>query len=169
MLALESTMNKFLRGNAASSLQKTYDEAHMICSTAIYFEGQHDEDEALRSWRRALDRITHLTTSHRLPSHYTPKNASERNLYDSLRRLEAQCHERIDILESLRRARQDAEASYRAASAASAAHYAATTPTTPTTTTARGGMPHPREPEQAVAGGPPRLTTSRGETHSSSR
>jgi hypothetical protein len=30
-----------LRKNApASSMQKTYDECYLICSTAIYFEGQ---------------------------------------------------------------------------------------------------------------------------------
>lgn len=29
-----------LRKTPASSMQKTYDECYLICSTAIYFEGQ---------------------------------------------------------------------------------------------------------------------------------
>ncbi|KAI5304708.1 hypothetical protein KEM56_006074 [Ascosphaera pollenicola] len=97
-------MNKILRSNTASSLQKTYDETYILCSTAIYFEGQNNEEEALRSWRIAQDRINYLN-AHRMPSNYQPKNQSERNVYESLRRLEQQCQERIDILESLKQSR----------------------------------------------------------------
>lgn len=31
-----------MRNKAASSMQKTYDECYLICSTAVYFEGQVD-------------------------------------------------------------------------------------------------------------------------------
>jgi hypothetical protein len=29
-----------MRNKTSSSLQKTYDECYLICSTAVYFEGQ---------------------------------------------------------------------------------------------------------------------------------
>jgi hypothetical protein len=32
-----------MRNKPASSMQKTYDECYLICSTAVYFEGQVEE------------------------------------------------------------------------------------------------------------------------------
>lgn len=38
--ALNSTSSVMMRSKPASSMQKTYDECYLICSTAVYFEGQ---------------------------------------------------------------------------------------------------------------------------------
>lgn len=35
-----------MRKAPATSMQKTYDECYLICSTAIYFEGQVRSEEA---------------------------------------------------------------------------------------------------------------------------
>jgi hypothetical protein len=40
---LESTLKVMMRNKPASSMQKTYDECYLICSTAVYFEGQVDD------------------------------------------------------------------------------------------------------------------------------
>ncbi|KAF7125179.1 hypothetical protein CNMCM5793_001288 [Aspergillus hiratsukae] len=93
---------------AASSLQKTYDECYLSCSTAVYFEGQNNEDEALRAWRSALDTISYHN-AYRLSSTYTPKNETEKALQDSIRQLELQCRERVDLLEALRESRKEAQ------------------------------------------------------------
>lgn len=39
-----------MRNKTSSSMQKTYDDCYLICSTAVYFEGQV-------SVRRSLSRI----------------------------------------------------------------------------------------------------------------
>ncbi|EAW06884.1 putative AAA family ATPase [Aspergillus clavatus NRRL 1] len=93
---------------AASSLQKTYDECYLSCSTAVYFEGQNNEDEALRAWRSALDTISYHN-AYRLSSTYTPKNETEKALQDSIRQLELQCRERVDLLEALRESRKESQ------------------------------------------------------------
>ncbi|KAH8193933.1 hypothetical protein TruAng_011901 [Truncatella angustata] len=82
-----------------SNLQKTYDESYLRCSTAVYYESQSDEKEAMRYWRSALDLLTQNAQS---TTTYTPRTATERALIESLKTLEVQCKERIDLLEALR-------------------------------------------------------------------
>ncbi|KAK3384754.1 oligomeric complex COG6-domain-containing protein [Podospora didyma] len=92
---------------AAPVLQKTYDESYLTCSTAVYYESQGNEDEAMRCWKLALDQIYDHHANKVLPN-YTPRSETERALVDSLRQLELQCKERIDLLEALRLSRQEA-------------------------------------------------------------
>ncbi|KAI1936086.1 hypothetical protein LOZ12_005662 [Ophidiomyces ophidiicola] len=96
-----------LRSNPGTLMQKTYDECYLMCSTAVYFEGQNNEQEALRSWRNSLDTIYRYNAS--LSSAYTPQNETERSLQRSIRGLEIQSKERIDLLEALRESRKTAE------------------------------------------------------------
>ncbi|KIW11057.1 hypothetical protein PV08_10356 [Exophiala spinifera] len=95
-----------MRSKPASSMQKTYDECYLQCSTAVFFEGQGNEAEALRSWKSALDQITYYK-AYKLPLNYAPKSETERALFDSLKELEIQCKERVDLLEALKRSRQE--------------------------------------------------------------
>ncbi|KAG0647354.1 SIN1-associated [Hyphodiscus hymeniophilus] len=95
-----------MRNKTSSSLQKTYDECYLICSTAVYFEGQGNETEALRSWRSALDQI-YYHNAYRVPAGYIPKSETEKALKDSLRDMEMQCKERVDLLEALKASRQE--------------------------------------------------------------
>lgn len=97
-----------MRKTPASSMQKTYDECYLTCSTAIYFEGQNNEAEALRSWRNALDQI-YYHNAYKIPSGYNPRTETERALQDSLKAMEMQCKERVDLLETLRKSRLEAE------------------------------------------------------------
>ncbi|KAK3689979.1 oligomeric complex COG6-domain-containing protein [Podospora appendiculata] len=98
---------KMLRNRtAASVLQKTYDESYLTCSTAVYYESQGDEAEAMRCWKLALDQIYDHHANRVLPN-YTPRSETEKALVDSLRRLELQCKERIDLLEALRLSRHE--------------------------------------------------------------
>ncbi|KAL2799652.1 P-loop containing nucleoside triphosphate hydrolase protein [Aspergillus keveii] len=99
-----------MRPKPVSSLQKTYDDCYLICSTAVYFEGQNNEEEALRSWRSALDTI-YYHNAYRLPASYTPSTETERALQDSIRQLELQCRERVDLLGALRESRKDSSSS----------------------------------------------------------
>ncbi|KAL4868584.1 hypothetical protein BDV12DRAFT_96149 [Aspergillus spectabilis] len=99
-----------MRPKPVSSLQKTYDDCYLMCSTAVYFEGQNNEDEALRSWRSALETI-YYHNAYRLPASYTPSNETERALQDSIRQLELQCRERVDLLDALRESRKDSSGS----------------------------------------------------------
>ncbi|XP_014554997.1 hypothetical protein COCVIDRAFT_103604 [Bipolaris victoriae FI3] len=94
----------------ANTTQKAYDEAFLACSTAVYFESQNNEPEALRSWRTALDHINYHN-SRRNPSTYRPATETERALIESLRQLELQCKERVDLLETLKRSREDSRES----------------------------------------------------------
>ncbi|KAL8985315.1 MAG: hypothetical protein Q9205_000964 [Flavoplaca limonia] len=87
-------------------MQKTYDDCYLICSTAIYFEGQNNEEEALRSWRSALDQI-YYHNAYKVPPNYRPKSETEKALQDSLRDMEMQCKERVELLDALRRSRAD--------------------------------------------------------------
>ncbi|KAI0098825.1 P-loop containing nucleoside triphosphate hydrolase protein [Nemania sp. FL0031] len=93
-----------------SSLQKTYDESYLKCSTAVYYESKGDEKEATLCWRDALDQIR-IGTANKKRTDYAPKSETERTLVQSLRELEVQCKERIDLLEALRLSRQDLDAS----------------------------------------------------------
>ncbi|CEN59622.1 Putative Vacuolar sorting-associated protein [Aspergillus calidoustus] len=99
-----------MRPKPVSSLQKTYDDCYLMCSTAVYFEGQNNEEEALRSWRSALDTI-YYHNAYRLPASYTPSTETERALQDSIRQLELQCRERVDLLDALRESRKDSSSS----------------------------------------------------------
>ncbi|KAL8722772.1 MAG: hypothetical protein Q9225_000783 [Loekoesia sp. 1 TL-2023] len=65
---------------------------------------QNNEAEALRSWRSALDQI-YYHNAYKVPPNYRPKSETEKALQDSLRDMEMQCKERVDILEALRRSR----------------------------------------------------------------
>ncbi|KAK4228142.1 putative ATPase of the AAA+ class [Podospora fimiseda] len=86
---------------AVSILQKTYDESYLTCSTAVYYESQGNEDEAMRCWKQALEQIYDPNVNRVLPN-FTPRSETEKTLVDSLRQLELQCKERIDLLEALR-------------------------------------------------------------------
>jgi SpoVK/Ycf46/Vps4 family AAA+-type ATPase len=95
-----------MRSNPGSALQKTYDDCHLLCCTAVYFESQGDENEALRCWRNALEQINYHH-AFRTPPDFRPTSETERALHKSLGRLELQCKERIDLLEALRDSRNE--------------------------------------------------------------
>lgn len=65
-----------------------------------------NEKEATRCWKSALNSIQDHY-AHKVPSTYTPKSETERALIESLKKLELQCKERIDLLEALRISRED--------------------------------------------------------------
>ncbi|CAD6503034.1 BgTH12-02705 [Blumeria graminis f. sp. triticale] len=88
-----------MRNKTYLALQKTYDECHLVSSTAYFFEGQGNDVEALRSWRSALGQIYHHN-AYRMPSGYLPKTETERTLHSRLQSMEAQCKEHINLLES---------------------------------------------------------------------
>ena len=67
---------------------------------------QGNEAEALRSWRSALDQI-YYHNAYRVPAGYIPKSETEKALKDSLRDMELQCKERVDLLEALKASRQE--------------------------------------------------------------
>jgi fidgetin-like protein 1 len=69
-------------------------------------EPQGNEKEALRSWRSALDQI-YYHNAYRVPAGYIPRSETEKALRDSLRDMEMQCKERVDLLEALKQSRQD--------------------------------------------------------------
>ena len=69
---------------------------------------QNNEGEALRAWREALDQI-YYHNAYKVPSSYVPRTETEKALLDSLRSMELQCKERVDLLEALRKSRLDAE------------------------------------------------------------
>lgn len=60
----------------------------------------------MRSWRTALETIYHHN-ARRVPSNYTPKSETEKALQDSIRALEVQCRERVDLLAALRESRKE--------------------------------------------------------------
>ncbi|KAK5144999.1 hypothetical protein LTR04_001418 [Oleoguttula sp. CCFEE 6159] len=97
-----------MRSKPSTSMQKTYDDCYLICSTAVYFESQNNEAEALRSWRNALDQI-YYHNAYRVPANYRPKSETEKALQDSLRAMELQCKERVDLLEALRDSRAESK------------------------------------------------------------
>lgn len=71
--------------------------------------GKNNEPEALRSWRNALETI-YYHNAYRVPPNYVPKNETERVLQESIRQLELQCKERVDLLEALQESRKEAAA-----------------------------------------------------------
>ncbi|CAK7207342.1 Golgi transport complex subunit 6 [Sporothrix eucalyptigena] len=92
-------------GTAASSLQKIYEEGYLTCSTAVYYEGQGNEEEAMRCWKTAVQQIQSQHADGRIPE-YAALTETEKALSDSLRELEYQAQERIDLLEALKESRQ---------------------------------------------------------------
>ncbi|KAL2135687.1 hypothetical protein VTI74DRAFT_7368 [Chaetomium olivicolor] len=92
--------------SAISILQKTYDESYLTCSTAVYYESQGNEGEAMRCWKQALEQIYDHNANRVLPT-FNPRSETEKALVESLRQLELQCKERIDLLEALRLSRQE--------------------------------------------------------------
>ncbi|KAL3426312.1 ATPase [Phlyctema vagabunda] len=95
-----------MRNKPSSALQKTYDECYLVCSTAVYFEGQGNEAEALRSWKSALDQI-YYHNAYKVPAGYVPRSETEKALKDSLRDMELQCKERVELLEALKSSREE--------------------------------------------------------------
>ncbi|KAF2267684.1 AAA-domain-containing protein [Lojkania enalia] len=133
-----------MRANPSTSMQKTYDDCFLTCSTAVYFESQNNEAEALRSWKSALDQI-YYHNAHRIPSNYRPRSETEKALQDSLHQLELQCKERVDLLEALKRSREEATESLPSPSPGTDANPAPTPPSrgpsrTPGDTTAAGWL-----------------------------
>lgn len=96
------------RHKPIAAMQKTYDECYLICSTAIFFESQNNEAEALRTWKEALDTIRYHNAN-RLPASWYPKTETERSTWDAIRQMETQCQERIELLEALKQSRQQSE------------------------------------------------------------
>lgn len=74
------------------------------CANMVVSQG--NEAEALRSWRSALDQI-YYHNAYRVPAGYMPKSETEKALKDSLRDMEMQCKERVDLLEALKQSRSD--------------------------------------------------------------
>ena len=68
---------------------------------------QNNESEALRSWRNALDQI-YYHNAYRMPTGWRPRSETEKALQESLRQMEMQCKERVDLLEALRQSREEA-------------------------------------------------------------
>ncbi|KAF2155156.1 AAA-domain-containing protein [Myriangium duriaei CBS 260.36] len=99
-----------IRSKPASSMQKTYDDCYLMCSTAVYFESQNNEPDALRSWREALDAI-YYHNAYKIPSGWRPRTETEKALQESLRQMELRCKERVDLLDALRESRETAKKS----------------------------------------------------------
>lgn len=68
---------------------------------------QNNEEEALRAWKNALDQLQYHK-AFKLPSNFRPKTETEKALDESLRELELQCRERVDLLEALKQSREEA-------------------------------------------------------------
>jgi SpoVK/Ycf46/Vps4 family AAA+-type ATPase len=64
----------------------------------------------LRSWKTALDHI-YYHNARRNPSTYRPTSSTEKALFESLRQLELQCKERVDLLEALKKSREGSKES----------------------------------------------------------
>ena len=62
-LSLEYSLATMMRNKLVSSMQKTYDECYLICSTAVFFESQVGWKTGLVSSLLSHDRIT-------MPKHY---------------------------------------------------------------------------------------------------
>ncbi|CAZ82278.1 unnamed protein product [Tuber melanosporum] len=93
-----------MKAKAYSALQKTYDQAFLIRSTAVYYEDQGNEVEALRCWRECLGQLQgHNSAGHR------PRSETERTLLRSLKAMQDQCQERSELLQTLLISRVEAE------------------------------------------------------------
>ena len=71
---------------------------------------QGNEAEALRSWRSALDQV-YYHNAYRLPMGFQARSKTEIALQDSIRQMESQCKERIELLETLKASRLEASKS----------------------------------------------------------
>jgi SpoVK/Ycf46/Vps4 family AAA+-type ATPase len=71
---------------------------------------QKNEKEALRSWKTALDHI-YYHNARRNPTTYRPTSETDKALVESLRQLELQCKERVDLLEVLKKSREESKES----------------------------------------------------------
>ena len=100
--------------NAISSVRRQYTSRvrsatvlnfPIVCYASLTFL-QNNEAEALRSWRSALDQI-YYHNAYRVPPNYQPKSETEKALQDSLRDMEMQCKERVDLLEALKNSRAE--------------------------------------------------------------
>ncbi|KAH7029374.1 P-loop containing nucleoside triphosphate hydrolase protein [Microdochium trichocladiopsis] len=60
----------------------------------------------MQSWRNALAQLRQNPLARRIDT-YSPRSETERALVESIKQLEVQCKERIDLLEALRLSRQD--------------------------------------------------------------
>ncbi|RPB17752.1 AAA-domain-containing protein [Morchella conica CCBAS932] len=85
-----------MKAKAYSTLQKTYDQSHLICSTAVYYESQGNDDEALRCWRECLSQLRGHNTAG-----YRPCTETERTLLHSLKTMQDHCQEKVDILQTM--------------------------------------------------------------------
>lgn len=88
----------------------------------------------MRSWRSALETIYHHN-ARRVSSTYTPKSETEKALQDSIRALEVQCRERVDLLSALRESRKEtaeANAHEKGTGTLTKGKHAGNTPSTPT-------------------------------------
>ncbi|PWW80599.1 AAA-domain-containing protein [Tuber magnatum] len=93
-----------MKAKTYSALQKTYDQAYLTRSTAVYYEGQGNEVEALRCWRECLGQLQGHNSAG-----YRPRSETERTLLRSLTAMQDQCQERSELLQALLVSRVEAE------------------------------------------------------------
>ncbi|MCJ1391966.1 hypothetical protein MMC18_008479 [Xylographa bjoerkii] len=72
----------------------------------IVNSSQNNEEDALKSWQSALDKI-YYHNAYRVPPNYRPASETEKALQDSLHDMELQCKERVDLLKTLRQSRME--------------------------------------------------------------
>lgn len=92
----------------------------------------------MRSWRSALETI-YYHNAYRLPSKYAAKTETEKALQESIRQLEIQCRERVDLLQALHDSRKeaaDSEGTRDSGSFLKAKFSSSSKPSSPTTATA---------------------------------
>lgn len=93
-----------MKAKTYSALQKTYDQAYLTCSTAAYHGSQGNEVEALRYWRDGLGQLQSQNFSgHR------PRSETERTLIHSLKTMQDQCQEQVELIQALLISRVEAE------------------------------------------------------------
>ncbi|KAI5837383.1 P-loop containing nucleoside triphosphate hydrolase protein [Morchella snyderi] len=84
-----------MKAKAYSTLQKTYDQSHLIFSTAVYYESQENDDEALRCWRECLSQLRGHNAG------YRPCTETERTLLHSLKIMQDHCQTKVDVLQTM--------------------------------------------------------------------
>ncbi|KAF8424050.1 P-loop containing nucleoside triphosphate hydrolase protein [Tirmania nivea] len=100
------------RSKTSTALQKTYDQCFLTCNTATYYEQQGNEPEALRCWRECLAQIQHYNAYYRSPGASRSgriKSETEKVLAQSLKGMELQCQERVDLLQTLKLSRMEGQ------------------------------------------------------------
>ncbi|KAL7268848.1 hypothetical protein RUND412_008509 [Rhizina undulata] len=93
-----------MKAKTYSALQKTYDQSFLTCSTAVYYEGQGNETEALRCWQECLSQLQ----GHNCPAH-RPRSDTEKELLRSLKKMQDQCQERVLLLQAILLSKTEAE------------------------------------------------------------